>query len=125
MVDSRLAKGVLARNWETPSPDREKLAARLLGDVLDAVPDDNDMQHVLDLAAATLAALPRSSHEGSRRSPPRAGAGLLRHCARCALQVRGYNSGDGRGLAMAFSRFVDGFVLAVEHEQIRFGPVPQ
>lgn len=36
--------------------DRKKLADRLLGDILDAVPDDNDMQHVLELAAATLAA---------------------------------------------------------------------
>lgn len=38
----------------TPS-DREKLASRLRGDILDAVPDDNDMQHVLELAAAALA----------------------------------------------------------------------
>lgn len=39
-------------------PDREKLAARLRGDILDAVPDDNDMQNVLELAAAALAVPP-------------------------------------------------------------------
>ena len=33
---------------------REALAARLTGDILDAVPDDNDMQHVLELAASEL-----------------------------------------------------------------------
>lgn len=41
-----------------PSPDREALAARLRGDILDAVPDDNDMQNVLELAAAALAVPP-------------------------------------------------------------------
>lgn len=33
---------------------REALAARLTGDIFDAVPDDNDMQHVLELAASEL-----------------------------------------------------------------------
>lgn len=53
-IDTHLASahGVLP----APSSDREKLAARLRGDILDAVPDDNDMQHVLELAAAALVA---------------------------------------------------------------------
>lgn len=41
-----------------PSADRKALAARLTGDILDAVPDDNDMQHILELAAGALAAPP-------------------------------------------------------------------
>ncbi|MGO2150815.1 MAG: hypothetical protein ACTH32_06395 [Microbacterium gubbeenense] len=34
------------------SPDElRELARRLRGDILDAVPDDNDMQHVLEMSA--------------------------------------------------------------------------
>lgn len=43
------------RRPPAPSADREKLAARLTGDIMDAVPDDNDMQHVLTVAADALA----------------------------------------------------------------------
>lgn len=44
-----------AEQAHAPSDDeREALADRLTGDILDAVPDDNDMQHVLELAAAAL-----------------------------------------------------------------------
>lgn len=37
----------------TPAELRET-AKRLRGDILDAVPDDNDMQHVLELSAHSL-----------------------------------------------------------------------
>lgn len=42
-------------------PTREQIVARLRGDIFDAVPDDNDMQHVLTIAAALLT--PTSSTE--------------------------------------------------------------
>lgn len=37
-----------------PPMTREQVAARLRGDIFDAVPDDNDMQHVLSIAADLL-----------------------------------------------------------------------
>lgn len=52
------AAGVAPQEQVSPSPGREELASRLRGDILDAVPDDNDMQHILEMAAAALAAPP-------------------------------------------------------------------
>lgn len=39
---------------EARRTQRDDLPARLTGDILDAVPDDNDMQHILTLAAEDL-----------------------------------------------------------------------
>ena len=44
----------MSKGEKRAEDEREALAARLTGDILDAVPDDNDMQHVLELAASEL-----------------------------------------------------------------------